>query len=114
LYNTWSEPGLFFAASSSLTSQYDEGSLLDLQKEEYSKECTYEGRSDYADQAYTGFYDLYTDCGGVGTSMISLAAGPQGREFLILVEVQVITEADLDALDRILASFEVVGTLPVP
>jgi serine protease Do len=114
MYNTWSEPGLFFAASSTLIEQFDEASLLDLEKEDYSQECTYEGRSEYSDQAYAGFYDHFTNCGGVGTTLITLAATPEGRQFLILVEVQVVSEADIDALDRILNSFEVVGDLPTP
>ena len=33
-------------------------------------------------------------------------------EFLILLEVQIVNDADLEAVDRILDSFEVVATLP--
>jgi hypothetical protein len=34
------------------------------------------------------------------------------RAFLILVEMQISKEVDFDALDQILATFEVVGSLP--
>ena len=34
--------------------------------------------------------------------------------YSFVIEIQVVNEADLDALDRILNSFEVVGDLPTP
>jgi hypothetical protein len=34
------------------------------------------------------------------------------QAFLILVEMQITKDADFDALDQILATFEVVGSLP--
>jgi hypothetical protein len=33
-------------------------------------------------------------------------------EFLILLEVQIVNDGDLEAIDRILDTFEVVATLP--
>lgn len=112
MYNTWSEPGVFLAASSAIIEQFDPASLLDLDKEDYSQECSYEGRSDYQDSAYTGFYDHFTDCGSSGATFINLAAAPESNEFLILVQVQLVSEADVEALDTILNSFDVVDVLP--
>jgi serine protease Do len=114
LFDTWSQPGVFIAASSILTEQYDQGSLLDLDKDSYSQECTYQGRSDYQDSVYTGLYDHFAECGASGATFINLAAAPEGNPFLILVQVQLVSDADVEALDKVLNSFEVVGTLPGP
>lgn len=105
-YETYSTPGVFFAASKVLAQRYDENSFLD-ELDKYA-ECTYEGRYDYADQLYTGVYDLFTNCGPDKSIIIRLAAVPENRAFLMYVNVQVVTEADLEALDAILQSFEVV------
>ncbi len=109
-YKTYSTPGVFFAASRVMAQKYNETSFLDsLEKD---SNCTYDGRYDYSDELYTGVYDLFTDCGSAKSLIIRLAAVPKSRAFLMYVYVQVVTEADLDALDAILKSFEVVGNLP--
>jgi hypothetical protein len=43
-----------------------------------------------------------------------LAAVPiqEGTNVLIFVEVQIVSQADLDAADHILATFDIVGNLP--
>lgn len=101
--NTWTTPGVFFAASAELAANFNEVTLLDTI--DFSNGCDYEGRSDYSDPLYTGVYDLYTDCGGEGVLEIVLTAVPENRNFVILVVIQIVTDADLDALDRILDSF---------
>jgi len=109
-YNTWSEPGVFFGASHVLAQSMNEDGLLDVN--DFSAECEYEGRFEYQDPLYTGLYDQYRNCGGVGTVFINLAAVPESRAYVILVQVQIVSEADLEALDRILDTFNVVGELP--
>ncbi|GAB4541484.1 MAG: hypothetical protein Kow0063_32330 [Anaerolineae bacterium] len=108
-YETYSMPGVFFGASSSLAQTNDVVSMLD--QISFSGDCTYEGRFDYQDPLYTGVYDLYSDCGGVGSAIINLSAVPEDGSFIILLQVQVTSDADLDAVDRILDTFTVVGGL---
>jgi serine protease Do len=108
-YDTYSTPGVFFGASKTLTQRYTTTELLD--DITFSGDCTYEGRFDYEDSIYTGVYDLYSDCGGVGSSVINLSAEPADKSFIMLLQVQVISDADLDALDNILNTFQVVGDL---
>jgi serine protease Do len=102
--NTWDEPGMFFGASSLLI---DEGwtvaSLLD--RNDFSDSCVYEGRFDYSDPLYTGSYNLWVDCGGSESRLIEVAAVPESGSPLLLVQIQVITDADLEALDTILNTF---------
>jgi len=110
-HDTYSMPGVFFGASRVLAQTYDEASFLETLPD-YSEGCTYDGRYEYEDPLYTGLYDVYTDCGEVGSVLIDVVAVPDHRAFIIWVEIQVATEEDLDALDRILDTFEVVGELP--
>jgi serine protease Do len=111
-YNTWTEPGVFFGASRVLAQTMNEQSILDLDIYDFSGDCEYQGRDTYEDVVYTGLYDYYTNCGGVGTEFVNLTAVPGNRAFVILLQVQVVSQADLDAVDQILASFEVIGALP--
>lgn len=98
---TWSTPGVFFGASAQLNTTTTE--LLDGFS--YSESCDYDGRYDYEDPLYTGLYDVWANCGPDGTLYLILAAEPEDASFVILVAVQIVTEMDLDALDRILNTF---------
>ncbi|MCO6451151.1 MAG: serine protease [Caldilineales bacterium] len=109
-YETWDTPGVFFGASRTLVDSMDETTLLDASM--FNESCTYDGRDSYEDELYTGFYDVFVDCGGTATSMINLVATPDDRSFIMLLQVQVVSDEDLDALDHILRSFQVVGELP--
>ena len=104
--NSWSTPGVFFGVSETLYEETDAGDLLD--NWEYSSECQYDGRTDYEDAVYTGAYDLWINCGGTNTALLVLEAYPYNSLFAVLVQIQIVTEADLDALDVILASFDAV------
>jgi serine protease Do len=110
-WGTFSTPGVFFGASNVLAEQYDEDSFLDSLTD-HSDNCAYEGRFDYADPVYAGRYDHYTACGDVGSQIINIVAFPESRELIVWVQTQVVSDADLEALDRIIDSFEVVGVLP--
>jgi serine protease Do len=111
-YETWAEPGVFFGASRVLAQTMNEKDMLDQNLNDFSGDCSYEGRNTYKDEVYTGMYDHFTNCGGAGSTFIVLSAVPENRGFLILLQVQVVSQADLEALDNLLSSFEVVGTLP--
>jgi len=110
-YDTFSTPGVFFGASEVLAERYDAGSFLD-DLPDFSADCTYEGRSDYKDIVYTGLFDHYTECGDVGSQIINIVAFPESRELVVWVQTQIVNEADLEALDQIINSFDVVGALP--
>lgn len=109
-YNsTYSTPGMQILAGA-FFGDTAMSELLDLV--DYSSDCTYDGRFDYEDPVFTGAYDQYSNCGDVGSVIIVLAAEPAAKNYSVVVQVQVVTDADLDALDHILNTFNVVGTLP--
>ena len=103
-------PGVFFGASAALLQEYDVYSLLD--DTGFEGDCTYGGREDYDDGIYVGAYDLYTDCGPAGSSIVSTVAMPEDGAFLVWVITQIVSDADIDALSRIIDTFQVVGSLP--
>ena len=88
--------------------------MLDLRRDAFIDDCKYEGRYDYEDALYRGKYDLFENCGDSGNVFIVLTAVPNdnSQAFLILVEMQITKDVDFDALEQILDSFEVVGSLP--
>ena len=112
--NTWTESGVFFGASDDLAKLGGYVNLLDIRRDAFIDDCNYEGREDYEDVLYRGKYDLFENCGDSGNVFIVLTAVPNdnSQEFLILLEMQITQEVDFDALEQILATFEVVGSLP--
>ncbi len=98
---TWETPGVFFGA----TDQFDLTVLELLDNYDFSGSCAYDGRYEYSDPVYAGFYDLYLSCGGLDTMLVVLASEPADQSYHTLVIVQIVTDADLDALDHILNTF---------
>lgn len=99
--SSWSTPGASFKASSDLGVTDTE--LIELF--DYSGECEYGGREAYSDQLYTGQYDVWTNCGSAGATYVVLTAVPQDNAFVILLEVQLVSDADTEAFQNILSSF---------
>jgi len=73
-----------------------------------SDECTSDGREDYDDGLYAGRIEYWVSCGGSGTQVVTIAAEPAGGEFLAVLFVQIVSDADLDALDQIVQTFQVI------
>ncbi|MFO7537940.1 MAG: trypsin-like peptidase domain-containing protein [Chloroflexota bacterium] len=99
--NSWTTPGVFFGASEEFVLPTNE--LLDLF--DFADSCQYSGRDSYEDPVYAGVYDLWADCGGTGSLLVVVVVEPADGSYTAFVLVQVVSDADLDALDRILDSF---------
>lgn len=106
---TFTTPGVQILAGT----QFGDSAMGDLlDTVDFSDSCTYDGRFTYEDSVYTGEYDQYSNCAGQGSLIIVLAVEPAEKNYSMVVLVQVVTEADLDALDQILNTFVVIGDLP--
>ena len=99
--STWTTPGISFKASSDLNTTDVE--LLD--QVDLSSDCEYDSRQAYSDQLYTGQYDIWANCGGTGTTYVVLTVVPEDNAFVILLEVQIVSDADTEAFQEILNSF---------
>jgi serine protease Do len=102
-FDTWTTPGIFFGASESLGDSWSLEDLLDYHG--FPEACVDGGRDAYDDGLYAGLWDIWDSCGGTDSSIINVAAQPADGSFIMLVQVQVVTDADLDALDQALATF---------
>ncbi|MCS6844435.1 MAG: trypsin-like peptidase domain-containing protein [Caldilineales bacterium] len=104
-------PFVLLAAGNLDRGAFDADALLD--STDFSDFCeTYEGRQDYNDPLYTGRFDLYTGCGNAKGVMFVVVAAPEQGNYFVLTIVLALTDADLEAADRIFNTFEVTGQLP--
>lgn len=69
-------------------------------------ECTDAGADLYEDAKFTGIYRVFVDCGGTGAALVVLAATGPAQDAVVLFAAQLITQADIDVLDRLFASFD--------
>lgn len=103
--SSWNTPGMQFIASASLAA----ASAEDLLTELAPGECTSVERDVYDDGYFTGAYEIFENCGGTSTGWVQVAAHPADQSYGVLVAVQVVSDADLEALDVILQTFNVTG-----
>jgi hypothetical protein len=96
-------------ASSDLANVETLESILDNLQAGYLEVCEYGGREFYSDPLFVGSYDLYEDCGGVGTTVVALAAEPEDPSYYVVVQFQAVADRDFEALDAILNTFNVIG-----
>jgi serine protease Do len=101
---TWATPGMFFGASTQLA-DYSHDELLGFF--DFSDSCTNGGRDSYEDTLYTGSYELWENCGDADALFAVISAKPESGAYSIIVLIQIVTKADLDALDQILNTFVV-------
>lgn len=104
--------GVDFAASKDWGQIGGYVQLLDGTRHWFEDDCDLDGRYDYDDDVYEGKYDLWM-CPEDSLFLV-LSSRPKNdpTAFLTLVQVSIVTDADLDALDKILRTFDVVGVLP--
>ncbi len=106
-------PGVRFTASEDWGAIGGYIQLLDGVKHWYEDNCNWEGRDDYEDPVYEGAYD-YWDCGR-NADVFVIGARPIAAPtaYLVLVQVQVTSDFDYEALERIMDTFDLVdGYLP--
>ena len=110
----YSEPGVFFGATDDIAELGGYIQLLDVYRD-WAREddCTFEYREDYEDPAFEGAFDVFSNCLDSEGVLVILSAKPHSSTSpLVLVMVQIMSDADLDALDEILNTFDVIGPLP--
>lgn len=68
-----------------------------------------EGLFDYDDGFFVGQYELWADCGTAGAVVVVLVANANSGAGSILLWSQLVTEADFDALDLVMSTFDLAG-----
>ena len=72
-------------------------------------DCTDGGITDYSDPVFTGKYQLWQDCDGTTNDVVTLVAVPADASYLAVIQAQIATDADLDALQHAFDSFNTVS-----
>ena len=96
---TYGTSGLFFAL---YPGPEDISELLDI----YAPgDCVDGGIYEYEDVVYTGFYQIWEDCGPVGSYTIVLAAVPEDQSYTALLWSAIVVDADWEALNKAFSTF---------
>jgi serine protease Do len=103
--NSWTVPGVEFIAGEALMG-LSPAEMLDFVA---PSECVSDGRNSYDDGAFAGLYEVFGTCAGGDTSYFVVATHAADGSVGVLVAIQVVTEADLEALDTVLATFDLAG-----
>ncbi len=107
----WTGPGVDFAASRQWGNIGGYLQLLDGTEHWYSDDCVKDERDDYEDEAYEGAYDWWI-CDYVDIVVIAVRPIADPTAYLALIQVNLQTEVDFDALEEITATFDVINSLP--
>ena len=106
-------PGVRFSASEDWGAIGGYIQLLDGVKHWYEDNCSWEWREDYVDPVYEGAYDFW-ECGrDAGVVVIGARPIAAPTAYLVLVQIQVTSDLDIEAMERIMDTFDLVdGYLP--
>ena len=103
--------GIYMVSSETLAQQYtDEELIFSLLHEKKSTNCTAGPYQDLDRPPYTGKIQSWFNCNGLGTTYHVFAAAPEGRECVVVGGARVVegaADADREAVDHIIDSFEV-------
>lgn len=104
-YSSYEASGFSFSASADWGNIGGYIMLLDGVKHWFEDSCTYDSREKYDDGVYEGAAD-YWECGNdAGLVVLGVRPIADPTAYLVLVQIQVVTDADLDALGRIVETF---------
>lgn len=104
-YNTsYDVPGFQFTATIESTTG-DPNRVLDELALRTSEDCDRLDRQPYSDPVYTGVSQVFENCVGSGASFVWVAVEPADEAYIAVVGVQVLSDADIDALGHILDTF---------
>jgi len=107
----WTGPGVDFSASRQWGNIGGYLQLLDGTEHWYSDDCVKDERDEYEDEAYEGAYDWWI-CDYVDIVVIAVRPIADPTAYLALIQVNLQTEVDFDALEEITATFDVINSLP--
>lgn len=101
---TYNVSGLEFQATGLETNQTTD-EILSAVSRGQAGQCTSLGRQPYRDPVYTGVSEVFEDCGGTETDFAWVAFEPADQSYHGVIGVQITQQADVEALERALATF---------
>jgi hypothetical protein len=101
---TYNVSGLEFQATGLETNQTTDEILTAVSRGQVG-DCTSLGRQPYTDPAYRGVSEVFEDCAGTETDFVWVAFEPPDQSYHGVIGVQITQQADVEALERALATF---------
>jgi hypothetical protein len=108
-YSTRAQAGVLIGVSRTLAHTYNKASLLGVENQDLSRQCVYQGRFDYKNQFYAGQYDHFANCASGSPGLFIFTTSSADQKSLIMIRIVVLSEADLEAVDTIINTFQVLG-----
>ena len=108
-YAAGSQPGVLIGVSRSLARSYNQDGLLGLERRDLVGQCAHKGRFDYKNQFYAGKYDHFTNCASGTSDLLIFTTASADKKSLIFIRIAVQSDADLEAVDTIINTFQVLG-----
>ena len=109
-YNaTFDVPGFQFTATSDSTTG-DPRAVLNEEAIRFANVCEPQDVQSYSDPLYTGVSQVFANCGSSGAAFVWTAVQPidtSDGDYIALVGVQILSDADIEALGHILDTFVV-------
>jgi PASTA domain len=103
--STGEVPGVYVLASRSLAREYDEDQLATSGFNERTN-CDVVAREDFDRGSYSGKLVSW-NCSTNGSTPYTLAAAPEDRECVVMLQITVYSEADRESAKHILDTFEI-------
>lgn len=99
--------GAYLAASKSLARYSDYELTHSLLHENKAENCDAGPDVDLDRPGYSGKIQTWYGCGGVDATTFSVAAAPEGRECVVMLAARINGEADREAVEHLVGTFEV-------
>ncbi len=99
--------GAYVVASKSLAQYTDYELTHSLFYQNKAENCTKGPYKDYDRQPYSGKVQTWFDCGVDSATTYSIAAAPEGRACVVLLDARISEEADRKAIEHLIDTFEV-------
>ncbi len=99
--------GTYMVASKKLAQRYTDDELVALGPNDYSSSCEVGTRQDFDRPHYSGKIQQWDNCGGESDhTALTLAAAPEGRECVVLLQLGGYLQGDEENIQHILDTFE--------
>lgn len=108
-YASRSQSGVLIGVSSALARTYSRDGLLGVEQRDLSRQCSYKGRFNYQNQFYAGQYDHFANCANGTPGLFIFTTSAADQKYLIMIRIAIVSEADLEAVDTIINTFQVLG-----
>jgi hypothetical protein len=101
-HNTSGVPGVYIVASRELAQRYTDDELVVSGPNDFSASCERGSRRDFDRHPYSGRMQAWKNCAGNGeANLITLAAAPEGRACVVVLQIGRYSEAGQHILDTL-------------